>query len=289
MPQTKTKKLKVSASTLPRHQDCPRAWAAHNLKEVGEKHELRSEGIGALVGKLCHSGGEAMLRAKRDQGEWDVQITTEQQIDALATIIRTTEIEWDRTTRDKDAAIKQIRSLLWEFHRSIMPSANPAFIEEELAMTWSPTMKVVGKPDYWEVFDGNKIRLPDHKFSSVLSPYQSQNGTYTLLIEAQQFAIDAGMEVVETGLNWLPRVSFAKSNAVQPKAEFIPYPVQACVNAAEHNLDAIDREVQLYRETGNPWSFNASPSSKLCGKKTCRAWGTQWCDQWVKTKNDEED
>lgn len=275
----------VHASSLPTHQDCPRRWAAAHVKEVGEAYELAPKGIGSILGDRAHAGAARMLLAKQLNGSWDWQQAAEEQIEELRQIIRTSAITWDKLTREPGVAEKQLLNLLFEFNRGVMPTANAHLVELEMRAKWSEFIRIVGKMDYIEKID-RSWSIGDHKFSSMLSPYHSQLGCYSILLQAQPFFIEQEGEIKDLILNWIKRVGVRAK--VQPEVVQIGYDLEACENAAGKQLDEIEKEVKEYRATGNPWAFNANPNSKFCTKASCRAFGTKWCDQWIDLGEDED-
>lgn len=277
-----SKTFKVQASSLPTHQDCPRRWAARAVKEVGESFELAPRGIGALIGERCHAGAARMLLAKQLQGEWNFNSAYEEQVEELKKNLKN-EIIWDSTTKNSGVAIKQLEKMLFEFNRSIMPGARPQFIEMKERARWSEYIWLVGQSDYIEI-KGVKWAIEDQKFSSTLSSYHSQFGCYKTIHEAQDI-VGADEEVDTLILNWIPRVG---EKTPQPPVLRLAYNVDACINASERQLEIIEPSVKKYFATGDPWCFNANANSKYCGRSTCEAWGTKWCDQWIELDKDKE-
>ena len=289
MKSAKTKdpnKIIVHASSLPKHQDCPRSWAATPIKEVGERYELAPQGIGSVLGDRAHAGAARMLLAKQLNGTWDYEQALEEQVEELKEILRSAAITWDKTTKEPGVAIEQLASLLFEFHRGVMPTANAALVEMRMKAAWSADLTLTGQMDNIER-DGNLFKIFDHKFSSMLSPYHAQLGCYKLLLEAQPWYQAEEGEVQELILNWIQRVSI-RAKKGQPQVIQIAYSVDAAESAARKQLEEIERSVKEYRATGDPWAFNARPSSKFCTKKTCRAFGTGFCDQWIDLDPEED-
>lgn len=281
--QKKPKSLILRPSGLPTHQDCPRKWAAHTLAEVGEQYELAPKGIGAIIGDRCHAGAARMMEQKRKTGRWHVKEAVEEQLVELKKTIKSAPVLWDKVTRELGVAEVQIERMLWEFSRGVMPDAQPEHIELSMRCKISEGIVLSGQADYIEVHPGG-VFIDDYKFGGQLSPHQAQLGAYLLLFESQP-AFE-GLEVTRLQLLHIKRVGIRAK--VQPKVHAIPYSLEACWKAAQKQIDEIEREVALFKATGDPWSFNANPSSKLCTKTTCRAWGTAFCDQWTNIGDDDE-
>lgn len=281
----KRTKINVHASSLPRHQDCPRSWAANNLKEVGEHWELAPRGIGSLIGDLCHNGTARMLIDKQLKGSWDWQIAFTEQVTELDRLLKGS-ITWDATTKERGVAIKQVERMLFEVNRGLIPHAKVHAVETLMKADYSDFIRLIGKVDLIELDKELGYSIPDHKFGKHLGVYQAQLGAYKMLLEAQPEVNERELAVVNLLLNWIQRVSL---KSTQPKVIQISYSLVACENAARKQLDMIEQEVKDFDASGDPWAFNANPSSKTCTQGGCRAWGTKWCDQWIDLDDKETD
>lgn len=276
--------FRVHCSTLTTWVDCPRRWAARQLKEAreicaGARPELKAEReaqlIGAVFGSACHVGAAAMLEDMRDLGKVRYNRARDLALDYWREACAATPLTVDATTKTPSDGDKQINKTLGAFCVGYAQDARAELIEQPLEHDMG-TFTLAGKPDAVM----SDWYIDDHKFSSQPHPYQAQGGGYIILV-AKNFPTAAipGMRLIHTR-----RVGLA---APQPDPLVTTYDFDACLDSAWHQLEAIKRALREWDSTKKVWAFNANPNSKFCTQKTCSAWGTPFCDQWT-TKTEEE-
>lgn len=276
-------------SSLPEFQSCQRRWAARYVQEVEAEYELRPQGIGSIIGDRCHEGAAKMRHQKHEWGGCEQEAIIDEQVGKLYDIQKTSKIAWDKVTRTIEVGERQIRALLETYSLQRLPEANPKFIEMAMKAKWSDFLILTGTSDDIELWQEGWA-IFDDKFGSHLSFYNSQFGGYHILLEAQPDLVTEEYPIFRVAQNWFQRVGVDRHGRLkaQPDMLSFDYNIDACYNAAEHQLDEIERTVTNFYQTHNPWSFNANNRDILCTKKTCRAWGTTWCDQWIKLEDDDD-
>lgn len=272
--------LSMPASSAPNHQDCARRWAAHSLPGFIESFGLEKiQQIGALIGDCCHLGSAYMLCQKAEADQWSLDEAVELAYKKLDEAFKK-KVKTDDITDGKGTAKIQIRSMLGEFSRSLMPTVRPRHVELSLIYQYSEYTKVPCQIDLIEE-EGHIATIHDHKFGSHCGPYFSQFGLYKCGLEQQKWFKG---EVGKLLLNFIERPRVKKSGWKQADLVQLELDLDACVRAGLKQVEEAERETKLFRETGDLWSFNPNPNSKYCDQRLCRAWGSGACDQWIDMK-----
>lgn len=265
----------VRGSSLPTFADCEGRWAIDAIPALREQYGGTGlVGVGSVFGTLAHKAGANLMTMKQETGiagSWQMESARAQAefSDAVLKGVR-----FDGITGSKDAGLIQLEKVIREFHYSVLPTARPEFIEQPFAfqIAGDEWLEVRCHPDLIEI-DG---LIHDYKFSSQEAKYFGQGGTYIMAYQAE-----TGKKAKGFLIDWIRRCG---ESAPQADCQFFPYPLEACLDASAHMLKRMAQALKKYDETRRPWSFGFNPNSKYCGKKTCSAWGTSFCNQWIDDK-----
>lgn len=270
----------IRASALNSIPDCEARAAIPLFYEeiTGAGFELRklSPHVGGIIGTSVHSGASYSLKEKMKSGEITAT-TMNQSVDAaisrMEEDIETAGIIWDDTTRRRDEAQQQIRSMVREVHRGVLPHIRePVLVEEEIKAMFpirrdlverGYEVVVVGHPDAFEPTAGH-----DHKTGVIRRPNAAQYGLYSRLGKAHGFAISKLFE------HYIQRASVRKP---QPAAETFSYDVDVAERAATSIVNRLVDDLVHFTETADEWSFNHNPNSMLCSERFCQAHSTPFC------------
>lgn len=286
MSEEQEKFIQIRASGLPSAMDCQRKWAMDmaidpksGFRPVMEKHGFLvpakdKNGIGATIGTSCHEAFGQLLQAKIDgYGSIDPEYV------AVSKFRKLSEegIEFDKTvTKDESTALLQIKRMV-QAYLPIAKTLQPKRVEFQLKTRLDPLKPylVTGSPDLFETLND----LTDWKFGRTLGSYQAQLGTYSLTLRSH------GETVRKLQVHWTPRTTIKQ---IQKPTQIIEYDRHTAENAAHHMIEDSAMRLEKFAETGNPWSFLANPSSNLCSKTWCKAWGTPFCDLGKPEKQETE-
>ena len=125
----------IRASSLPGYPDCPRRWAARQLRTEIEAagYRLRTTGtsITAAIGTGVHGGAAAGLRNKMSGRR--LECPSDVAIEALHGAIADVEVLMDEATAPtKRIAEQQVARMLAAFERGVLPWVAPIMVEERL-------------------------------------------------------------------------------------------------------------------------------------------------------------
>ena len=265
--------MRIRASSLPAHPDCPRRNLAKSFGHVvrAQGYELRTNApsVGAAVGTATHAAAARLLEAKRDHGQpGDTQAAVDEAVAGFDTEIEAG-AEWDDTTPNPDTAHKQIRRLTMAFARGVLPHVEPMLIETHMQADAGDGFTLDGHVDL--ITRDRWVR--DLKTGALVRPYQAQLGGYSLL--ARSNAATTGVtSTAGVATDFIQRVS---SRRQQPDPVETSYPVAVAENAALAAVAQIKRDVTALAEGGDPWAVPANPMSMMCSPKYCPAYGTDFC------------
>lgn len=271
-------KFLVHSSALPRFNDCEGAWAAANLPSLKGKFHGGRETVSKVIGITCHAGAKRFLTAKKELGlilPWED--VAEECNSALELKFAEGEgVITDDVTRSLKEAKHQVRAILREYWHSYVRCVEVIEVEPSdafditgcdwLAITYRPDAVV--EPGY---IDDLKIIKQD-------SDYKAQLGSYILGYE-----INTGRTVKGARLLVIRRVTMSSAPSTM---RIVSYSREACVNAAKRAIRGIRRVLPEWEETKDFNIFRLNSNSKLCTQNTCRAWGSEICDQWHDRKGD---
>ena len=266
----------IRASSLPGYPDCPRRWAARQLRTEIETagYRLRTTGtsIAAAIGTGVHGGAAYLLKEKMlGRKPFDAE---DEAVDVFREAIHDGEILMDeKTAPTKNDAEKQVTRMLAAFERGVLPAVNPIMVEERLqAIRGNITLSGQGDNLCEEP---NALR--DLKTGARAGMHRPQLGAYSLLYRSH------GRQVHRAIVDFIPRVSLRQA---QPEVISTEYDASRCETAALRVLDHIERDMKLFREgdgkaflPGDPWAFAANPSSMLCSERWCPAFGSDFCKE----------
>jgi hypothetical protein len=246
-----------------------------NFAKVFQRHGFvlppqQKNGIGATVGTACHKAVGDFLQARLDGYSIDPQQVGVTEFQRL----NDGNIEFDKlVTKDAPSAETQIRRMVAEYIPHAL-TLKPARIECALETQVDSKYLLTGHPDLLE----STGAIRDFKFGRTVSPYEAQLGAYSLMARSH------GIEINKL---FVDHVARSTVNKPQKPLEVIEYKQHIAENAAHYTIEAAVTQLEKFTETGNPWAFPANPSTMLCSKKWCSAWGTAFCDLGRPEKSEE--
>lgn len=263
----------IRASMLPAYPDCPRRAAAKQFRQeiTDAGFELRTlePTVGAAVGTAVHAAAATALRRKRDEPDFEVDDQVLQ--DAVGEAVAGFRAEvgtgavWDETTPNLRKAEAQITRLVRVYLIEVVRTVEqPLLIEAPFEAKVAPRFMLTGHVDLFT--RGGVLR--DIKTGALPRPYQAQLGGYSLLLRSN------GHQPEALQVDFIKRAPLSKSQD-PPVSEVYDRHDSEC--AAAGTIAAIQRDIERFRETEDPWSFPANPMSLMCSPKYCPAHGTEWC------------
>lgn len=262
----------VRGSSLPTFADCEGRWAVDNIPALRKQYGGEGrQGVGSIFGTLAHKAGANLMTIKAETGliaNWEPEAA---KVQAEFVELISKGVRFDGVTGSRDAALIQLQRVIREFHYSVLPTARPEFIEQPFAfrIDGAEWLEVHCHPDLIEL-DGY---IHDYKFSSKEAWYFGQAGTYIRAYESE-----TGRKAKGFIIDWIRRCG---ESAPQADCRSKPYLREACLDSSGHMLQRMIHALKKYEDTRRPWSFGFNPNSKYCEKKICKAWGTDFCNQWI--------
>lgn len=267
----------IRASSLPGYSDCARRAATRlfrrDIEAAGYVLAETPRGIGATIGTSVHAAAALTLTEKARTGSPAPLSTV---TDCAVETYRETAREgvmFDRETPATPDAERQVVAMAGAYQRVLAPQIEPLAVEERLEAETPFGLILTGQSD---VLAREPGRLRDLKTGKKRGNYKQQIGAYSLLSKSHGFDVQSVAE------DFLQRVSAKKP---QPDPVTFPHDLAAAETAAFSTLRHIADDIKVFREgdpergvlPGDPWAFQANPSSILCSPKFCPAFGTDWC------------
>ena len=272
--------MNIRASMLPGYPDCPRRAAAKQFKKdiQAAGYELRqlAPSAGSSAGTSVHKGSEVMLRAK-----W--QGATCSLDDAVAPAIEAFReetgkgCEWDDSTPNANVGEFQIRRMVQEYQRGVLPGIMPLTVLIDGEEAPAVELELVAKlGNGWEttghsdVVDDQSV-VHDTKTGSLERPYYAQLGDYSLLCRSNKIV----EKVKGLQIDFIKRSRKTKD---QDPVHQKMYPVAASERAAAGMIHRIMEDHGRFMETKDPGVFLFNTMSMMCTEKYCPAFGTSFCE-----------
>lgn len=256
----------IRPSSLPTWADCERREAAKLFPKVIERAEFSLRKtvptVGAAIGTATHAGIERGLRDYQESGAWSPDRITPAVREAFEAEAEGG-VLWDDTTRDPVSAITQAARQAMTAVDTYAGEVEPLAFEQNLKARIDDDFVLGGTIDMIEV-EG----LDDWKTGTVQRGNIAQYGGYALLAKAHGYRVDWVREV------YIPRKGVTKP---QPEPIETVYDVAAAEEVARESIRRVKEAVTRFRETGEPSVFLPNPSSMLCGRDYCPAFGTAFC------------
>lgn len=271
-----TSKFILHSSSLPTWNDCEGRWAASNIRSLRNSLHGGRTSAASVIGTVFHAAMKRALLAKMELGlVLDFNELAEEAEHALIEAYRKGDgVLPDEVTRNLLEAKYQLSSLIREALWSYVRFANPVEVEPEdlidirgadwLALSYRPDVVV------------NEGFIDDFKTFRQLSDYKAQAGSYVLGREGR-----AGVKAKGFRILGLKRVS---ASSAPSELQIIEYDREACLDAALQAIREIKLKLPVWEEKKSFKIFRMNPNSKLCTKTTCRAWGSDLCNQWTDKK-----
>jgi hypothetical protein len=267
----------VRSSSLPDFPDCPRRWAARQLKDelLAHNYLVRSipTGVAAIIGTAVHKGAAVTMEEKVRHGAIaPVSVAVDAAIDELRSELRLGVAYDDDTTREDDA-VQQARRMTMAFHSDIAPKLNPILVEARLEAVARRDLMISGQADQ---IAQEPDSIDDLKTGKFRGNYKPQYGSYALLRRTYATPPERIREI------FIPRHTLRRP---QDPPQIHEHSVAECESAADNIITHIHDSLETFRRgrgriaPGDPWAFVANPNSKLCSPRFCPAWGTRWCTE----------
>lgn len=280
-----SEEITVRASSTSGWQDCPRRSAAGVFKRIvtAMGYELRQlpNGAGAAIGSCVHAAAQITLEEKAKTGALPpASVTTDAAVDTLKK--KAAEgISYDDATTNMSSAEEQVVLMAYTYRADIAPQVQPIIIETRLEATvpWTRNRFVLsGQAD---VIAREPGRVRDLKTGKTRGHHRPQLGSYGLLARSQ----GGELNITEASEDYIRRTTLKKQREV--RGETYKYDLAGCESAAIAVLRHMDTCLTTFMEgdpdrgvlPGDPWSFPANPSSKLCSARWCPAHGTDFCKE----------
>jgi hypothetical protein len=274
--------ITVRCSSLSSWPDCPRRGAARSFKRLieaaGFKLRQPAGSIGASVGSAVHRGAETLLTEKAGGADSpNLSAAQDAAVETLHDRMREDDARMDKETPSQSVAERQVIRMTQAYAAHIVPDVEPLTVEQRLVarIPWSANnLALSGQSD---VLAREPSRLRDLKTGKGrFGSHRPQFGGYSLLGRTHGFPIK---EIAE---DFVQRCAIDKP---QPAPRTFAYDVQGCEQAAVSVIRHMDLSLHTFLngdparniEPGDPASFPANPSSKLCSERWCSAWGTPFC------------
>lgn len=281
----------VRVSALSTYPDCERRGAARlfrrEIEAAGFKLRSTPRGIGAVIGTAVHKSAEVSLREKAKTGALPpLSMVLDVANDSLTDQLGAGEVMFEGargTTFNAAIAGSQVLSMARVYHFGIAPLVEPIIVEQRLEAEVEPGLVLSGQPD---TVAREPRRVRDLKTGArPPSSYAAQLGGYSLLARSHQLDVDSA------AIDFVQRVSPKK---VQPPPVSKHAGIADAETAASNILRRIAQNIETFRHgdeqrrihPGDPWSFLANPSSRLCSPKYCPAFGTEFCREGDPTREE---
>jgi hypothetical protein len=269
----------IRCSSLSLYCDCPRRTAARlfraEIEDAGFKLRRPPRGIGALIGTAVHKAAAEMLKEKAVTGILpSANVATDVARDSLVAELADGEIAYDTTTPTRSLAVVQGAAMTRAYHRAVAPQVRPIIVEERLEAEIAPGLVLSGQPDVVAREPGAVRDLKTGARRPV--GHAPQLGGYSLLSRSH------GLDIETASIDFVQRVPPSKP---QPDPVSKPVAVAQAETAATNIIRHMEGDLATFRAgdpvrrilPGDPWAFQANPSSILCSPKYCSAFGTEFC------------
>lgn len=244
----------VRASALTSYADCYRRGTTTSLSREEQKRwgfdpSFDAPTISAIMGTLLHKAAEDNEQDLRDK-----------------LYAHSGDIRFDKTTPDLDTAARQCARMLRELH-----TKRPDWREADLLeCEWEATIdgvRLTGHPDRVRFIGDHELDVHDLKTSAWPpgAKHSAQMGGYALLA-----FLNLKRKPVTGHIHHLPRTVMSKPQA--PMSTVI-FPLDPCAREARRIIKAI-----AANKGKAPNNLPCNPSSTLCRKQWCQAYGTPYCE-----------
>ncbi len=251
---------------------------ANFLKANGLAHDYGFEfnntknHVGSAVGTAAHEGVAFLMRQFKATGQWGGMTRAKQGAAAAAAAMVEEAREsliMDRITRGTEDAVKAAMKIVTAYHETMIPTGEPLIIEKGLKCTFQDPQfmseyELTGTLDVFLM--GGFLR--DLKTATELKNYYAQIGCYIDLLESNGYPVSGAYidhyPRTRPGMLQIPGVPVAINKEVAKKHSRLVH------------LQTF-RALQEMIDSGDPEVLVARPSTRLCSKKFCPAYGTDFC------------
>ena len=263
--------FKIRSSSLTDFQDCNRRGFYRIFRSLIESlPSISGHKIWSSIGIATHQSVAYTLRKKLKEEQPRLNDAVEVAIVNINEAYRE-DMEFDDDTRNINEAHKQLKSIVGTYYKDLLPTVNhPAMVESELTGKIG-NIVLVGHPDLVDrsdIADNAGLTVKDLKVGKGGYHYHSQLGAYAILVEA------AGKQVNGIEIQHIIRPS---KTHIYP-GERIGYDLEGAKVLAWNLIELLQGYYNKFDKSGGDNRFiPVNPSSRLCSKKYCPVWGTEWC------------
>lgn len=259
----------IRPSSLVTFADCAKRAVASTFPVLvtSKGYALNSEetGIAAIMGHALHAGAQAMCEGS------SVKQAQAKAFNALLQEIEDTggvhEALFDKTTPNIANARAQLERMVASYANACV-AATAHKLESRLEATIQGRV-IAGSPDR-VTSEGKLIDIKTGQYKQ----HAVQIGAYALLLEAQE----APTVVTAAEIHYVRR----STNVTQPPLYVEAVDLNIAKPAAERLILRFGDTLDKFTSTGDKWDVPENPSSSLCQRRYCTAWGTDFCSTWYK-------
>lgn len=279
----------IRCSSLSDYPDCNRRGAARLFRNIINAMGFRLRSLprssAAAIGTSVHRAVSVALDEKARTGALPpVSVPLDAGRDALHEQTTQYAMMFDGPhgpTHNLGDAAKQVQSMVRVYHATVAPTVEPVIIEQRLEAEVEPGLILSGQPD----LVAREPKMVRDLKTGVRSPSNPapQIGGYSLLSRTH------GHDIERAVIDFVRRVPVTK---MQPDPLSVAHQIEHAETAAANIMRSIARDLHVFQHgddarhirPGDPWAFQANPSSVLCSAKWCPAFGTDFCHEGREAK-----
>ncbi len=268
----------MRSSSLNTAEDCQRLVGANFLISNGIAHDYGFEfnktidHVGSAVGTAAHEGVAFLMNEYKKTGEWGGARRSSHAASVAGAVMseRTRDkLLMDKVTQNNREAVIASQKIVIAYHQTTKPDGEPIIVEKGLKCTFTDPItgfeyEITGTLDSFIM--GGVLR--DLKTATEMKNYYAQLGCYIDLLESN------GYEVNRAVIDHFPRT---RPGRMQQPGTVVG--IDMLVAKKHSRLVHLQtfRALQDMLDSGDPEVLMAKPSTRLCSKKFCPAWSTDFC------------
>lgn len=254
----------IYSSSISGWPDCQRRTILRPLKKELESlgYEFNSTGYGipAVVGTSVHKSMEVALSERLPEPD-----CTDASVQELNRIVREEQPEWDDISPCLTHAEKQVIRMSKVWYYRILPEIEDSEVQTEQRYEGNLRgHKLSGKPD---IITEHTIR--DLKTGRSVASSIYQLGAYALLVDKT--------DAKETSVLFIDQLKRTALNRDQEAPTHLKIDPNIAKEESKMILLEMCCKADEFLKVEYPTIFTANPSSNLCKRKYCPAYGTDWC------------
>lgn len=269
-------------SSLADYADCPRRAAAKLYKqEINNAGYLLREtprGVAASIGTAVHAGIAYGLDKKAKQETLKQEDAIEAAVEELNSQTKDG-VFFDALSSNMSSSQKQVMRMTSYYLHQTLPKINPVKIEYKMTYSINENFVLSGTTD---LIGAAPAAIRDHKTGAKIKAFYAQLGAYSFLARKEGYKAEYLM------IDFIQRVSLQKE---QPDVVNIQYNVDVSEMAARQIIIRMIKDYEDFmgmvkQSQAAEHAFIANPASMLCSDKYCPAWGTKFCREHFKSKEE---